>query len=124
MGEESTAPNEVEVRVFSSMPETTRGDRGGVEGQALGLIETTGLIGAIEAADAMVKAAQVVLTGREYVGAGLVTVSVRGDIGAVQAAVDAGARAARRVGELVSAHVIPAPDAEVEKIVPVSKEVP
>ena len=87
-------------------------------GQALGLIETRGLIGAIEAADAMVKAARVVLTGREYVGSAHVTVGVRGDIGAVTAAVDAGALAARRVGELIAVHVIPAPDEETEKAVP------
>ena len=77
-----------------------------------------GLIGAIEAADAMVKAANVVLVGKEYIGAGFVTVMVRGDVGAVKAATDAGAAAARRVGELVSVHVIPRPHAEVEKILP------
>ena len=71
--------------------------------EALGLIETKGLVGAIEAADAMVKTANVVLTGKEFVGAGLVCVMVRGDVGAVKAATDAGAAAARRVGELVSA---------------------
>jgi microcompartment protein CcmL/EutN len=87
-------------------------------GQALGMIETRGLIGAIEAADAMVKAAHVVLTGRDYVGSALVTVGVRGDVGAVTAAVEAGARAARRVGDLVAVHVIPAPDEEIEKTVP------
>jgi ethanolamine utilization protein EutM len=86
--------------------------------EALGMIETKGLIGAIEAADAMVKAANVVLVGKEYVGAGYVTVMVRGDVGAVKAATDAGAAAARRVGELVSVHVIPRPHTEVEKILP------
>jgi len=85
---------------------------------ALGLIETKGLVGAIEAADAMVKAANVVLTGKEYIGAGFVTVMVRGDVGAVKAATDAGAAAARRVGELVSVHVIPRPHTEVEKYLP------
>ena len=85
---------------------------------ALGLIETKGLIGSVEAADAMVKAANVVLIGKEYIGAGYVTVMVRGDVGAVKAATDAGAAAARRVGELVSVHVIPRPHAEVEKIFP------
>ena len=85
---------------------------------ALGMVETKGLIGAIEAADAMVKAANVVLVGKEYIGAGYVTVLVRGDVGAVKAATDAGAAAARRVGELVSVHVIPRPHAEVEKILP------
>ena len=86
--------------------------------EALGLVETKGLIGSVEAADAMVKAANVVLVGKEYIGAGYVTVLVRGDVGAVKAATDAGAAAARRVGELVSVHVIPRPHAEVEKILP------
>jgi ethanolamine utilization protein EutM len=85
---------------------------------ALGMIETKGFIGSVEAADAMVKAANVVLIGKEYIGAGYVTVLVRGDVGAVKAATDAGAAAARRVGELVSVHVIPRPHAEVERILP------
>ncbi len=89
---------------------------------ALGMIETKGLIGSIEAADAMVKAANVYLIGKEYVGGGLVTVMVRGDVGAVKAATDAGAAAAQRVGELVSVHVIPRPHSEVEVILPTSKE--
>ena len=86
--------------------------------EALGMVETKGLIGSIEAADAMVKAANVVLVGKEYIGAGYVTVMVRGDVGAVKAATDAGAAAARRVGELVSVHVIRRPHVEVEKILP------
>lgn len=90
--------------------------------EALGMVETKGLIGSIEAADAMVKAANVVLIGKEYIGAGYVTVMVRGDVGAVKAATDAGAAAARRVGELVSVHVIPRPHAEVEKILPKAKD--
>lgn len=85
---------------------------------ALGMIETKGLVGAIEAADAMVKAANVYIVGKEHVGGGLVTVMVRGDVGAVKAATDAGAAAAQRVGELVSVHVIPRPHAEVEAILP------
>jgi ethanolamine utilization protein EutM len=85
---------------------------------ALGMVETKGFIGSVEAADAMVKAANVLLIGTEYVGAGLVTVLVRGDVGAVKASTDAGAAAARRVGELVSVHVIPRPHAEVERILP------
>lgn len=85
---------------------------------ALGMIETRGLIGAIEAADAMVKTANVTLIGKEYIGAGYVTVLARGDVGAIKAAVDAGAAAARRVGELVSVHVIPRPHADVERILP------
>lgn len=83
--------------------------------EALGLVETKGLTAAIEAADAMVKAATVTITGYEKIGFGLVTVMVRGDVGAVKAATDAGAAAAKRVGELVSVHVIPRPHAEVEK---------
>ena len=86
--------------------------------EALGMIETKGLVGAIEAADAMVKAANVTLIGKEFVGGGLVTVMVRGDVGAVKAATDAGAAAAQRVGELLSVHVIPRPHAEVEDIMP------
>ncbi|MDE0829234.1 MAG: BMC domain-containing protein [Vicinamibacterales bacterium] len=86
--------------------------------EALGMVETKGLVGSIEAADAMVKAANVVLVGKEYIGAGFVTVFVRGDVGAVKASTDAGAAAARRVGELVSVHVIPRPHSEVEKILP------
>ncbi len=85
---------------------------------ALGMVETRGLIGAVEAADAMVKAANVVLIGSEYVGGGYVTVMVRGDVGAVKAATDAGAAAAKRVGELVSVHVIPRPHVDVEMILP------
>ncbi|AFM02444.1 MULTISPECIES: ethanolamine utilization microcompartment protein EutM [Desulfitobacterium] len=90
--------------------------------EALGLIETKGLVGAIEAADAMVKAANVYLIGREFVGGGLVTVMVRGDVGAVKAATDAGAAAAQRVGELISVHVIPRPHSDVEMILPAKKE--
>lgn len=85
---------------------------------ALGMVETRGLIGSIEAADAMVKAANVRLIGSEYVGGGYVTVMVRGDVGAVKAATDAGAAAAKRVGDLVTAHVIPRPHEDVEMILP------
>ena len=87
---------------------------------ALGMVETRGFIGSVEAADAMVKAANVVLIGSEYIGAGYVTVLVRGDVGAVKAATDAGAAAARRVGELISVHVIPRPHGEVERVLPKS----
>ena len=86
--------------------------------EALGMIETKGFVGAVEAADAMVKAANVQLLGKEYIGAGYVTIFVRGDVGAVKAATDAGAAAARRVGELISVHVIPRPHAEVENVLP------
>ncbi len=90
--------------------------------EALGMIETKGLIGAIEAADAMVKTANVTLTGREFVGAAYVVVTVRGDVGAVKAATDAGAAAARRVGELIAVHVIPNPSDDIEKVIPGAKK--
>jgi len=89
-----------------------------MEQKALGMIETRGLVGAIEAADAMVKAANVEMIGKEMIGSGLVTVMVRGDVGAVKAATEAGAAAAKRVGEVVSIHVIPRPHDEVEAILP------
>ena len=86
--------------------------------EALGMVETKGLVGSVEAADAMVKAANVTLVGKELVGGGIVTVFVRGDVGAVKAATDAGAAAAQRVGDLLSVHVIPRPDGSVEGILP------
>ncbi len=89
-----------------------------MNGEALGMIESRGLVGAIEAADAMVKAANVRLIGYEKIGSAYVTVMVRGDVGAVKAAVDAGAAAAKRVGEVVSVHVIPRPHADTEKLLP------
>ena len=89
-----------------------------MEKQALGMVETKGLVGSIEDADAMVKAANVHLIGKVHVGGGLVTVMVRGDVGAVKAAVEAGGAAAKRVGELVSVHVIPRPHEDVEAILP------
>ncbi len=85
---------------------------------ALGMVETKGLVGAIEAADSMVKAANVRLVGYEKIGSGLVTVMVRGDVGAVKAATDAGAASARAIGEVVSVHVIPRPHVDTEKILP------
>ena len=87
-------------------------------GEAIGLIETRGLVGGVEAADAMVKAANVKLVGQERIGGGLVTVIVKGDVGAVKAAVDSGAAAAKRVGELLSVHVIPRPHADLDMILP------
>ena len=87
-------------------------------GEALGMIETKGLVGAIEAADAMTKSANVELIGYEKIGSGLVTVMVRGDVGAVKASVDAGAVAAEKVGEIVSKHVIPRQHTDVERILP------
>jgi ethanolamine utilization protein EutM len=89
---------------------------------ALGLVETRGLIGAIEAADAMVKAAKVTLLGKEISGGALVTVMVRGEVGAVKAATEAGAASARRVGELVSVHVIPRPAGDLERYLPSAPE--
>ncbi|MBQ1332102.1 MAG: BMC domain-containing protein [Lachnospiraceae bacterium] len=86
--------------------------------EALGMVETKGLVGAIEAADAMVKAANVRLIGKERIGSGLVTVMVRGDVGAVKAAVEAGSAAAKRVGEVFSVHVIASPHTDVEGILP------
>ena len=86
--------------------------------EALGMVETRGLTAAIEAADSMVKAAQVTLIGTEKIGSGLVTVMVRGDVGAVKSAVEAGAANASRLGELVATHVIPRPHSDVEKILP------
>ena len=89
-----------------------------MSGEAIGLIETRGLVGGIEAADAMVKAANVKLVGQERIGGGLVTVIVKGDVGAVKAAVDSGAAAAKRVGELISVHVIARPHADLDMILP------
>ena len=91
---------------------------------SLGMIETKGLVGAIEAADAMVKSANVQLVGKEQVGGGLVTVMVRGDVGAVKAATDAGAAAAEKVGELISVHVIARPHVEVDNILPKPRTTP
>ena len=93
-----------------------------VNTNALGMVETRGLVAAIEAADAMVKAANVQLVGKEQVGGGLVTVMVRGDVGAVKAAPAAGASAAEKVGELISVHVIPRPHTEVDVILPKGRE--
>ena len=90
-----------------------------MELQALGLVETRGLVASIEAADAMLKAANVVLVGTEKIGSGLVSVMVRGDVGAVKAAVEAGEQAASRLGEIVAVHVIPRPHGDVERILPV-----
>ncbi len=89
--------------------------------EALGMIETRGLVAAIEAADAMVKAANVVLIGSEKIGSGLVSVMVRGDVGAVKAAVEAGGAAAARLGEVIATHVIPRPHADVDKLLPTLK---
>lgn len=89
--------------------------------EALGMVETRGLVASIEAADAMLKAANVTLVGTEKIGSGLVSVMVRGDVGAVKAAVEAGSASASRLGELIATHVIPRPHSDVEKILPVLK---
>ena len=89
--------------------------------EALGMVETRGLVAAIEAADAMLKAANVTLVGTEKIGSGLVSVMVRGDVGAVKAAVEAGGTSAQRLGEIIATHVIPRPHSDVEKILPVLK---
>src|SRR5437899_4539198 len=102
-------------------PSAIRHDKEIAMGEALGMIETKGLVAMIEAADAMVKAAKVTLVGWEKIGAGYVTAMVRGDVAAVKAATDAGAAAARRVGELVSVHVIPRPHANLEDALPIGK---
>jgi ethanolamine utilization protein EutM len=115
----------VPARVAPHRPQTTQDRKQPAAtthmSDALGLVETKGLIGSVEAADAMVKTANVTLAGKEYIGAGYVTVMVRGDVGAVKAATDAGAAAARRVGELVSVHVIPRPHANLEDALPIGK---
>lgn len=107
-------------KTTSSSQEQNRGGTN-MNREALGMIETKGLVAAIEAADAMVKAANVTLVGKEIVGGGIVTVMVRGDVGAVKAATEAGSEAAQRVGELLSVHVIPRPNGEVETLLTKSK---
>ena len=112
----SEEKNENKVNKQNNMKEEIK-----MEQQALGMVETRGLVAAIEAADAMVKAANVTLIGTEKIGSGLVTVMVRGDVGAVKAATEVGAAAAQRLGELVAVHVIPRPHGDVEKILPTVK---
>ncbi len=102
-----------------STPKTIKKES--IQMEALGMVETRGLVAAIEAADAMVKAANVVLVGSEKIGSGLVSIMVRGDVGAVKAAVEAGGAAASRLGEVVATHVIPRPHGDVEKLLPVLK---
>ena len=111
------ATTKVEVK-NEAKPEKTVKEEKRMSQEALGMIETRGLVAAIEAADAMVKAAEVTLIGTEKIGSGLVSVMVRGDVGAVKAAVEAGSSNASRLGELVAVHVIPRPHADVEKILP------
>ena len=108
----NTQPEEIKVEVKEEIKMTL---------EALGMIETRGLVAAIEAADAMVKAANVTLIGTEKIGSGLVSVMVRGDVGAVKAATEAGGAAASKLGEVIAVHVIPRPHSDVEKILPVIK---
>ena len=119
---EAAMQDKVEQEVKKSAPKKTAAkpikEATKMELQALGMIETRGLVAAIEAADAMLKAANVVLVGTEKIGSGLVSVMVRGDVGAVKAAVEAGQATASRLGEIVAVHVIPRPHGDVEKILP------
>jgi len=113
---EKTAETAKEIKETKTFKEEIK-----MELQALGLVETRGLVASIEAADAMLKAANVVLVGTEKIGSGLVSVMVRGDVGAVKAAVEAGEAAASRLGEIVAVHVIPRPHGDVERILPTGK---
>ena len=114
------ATTQVEVK-NEAKPEKTVKEEKRMSQEALGMIETRGLVAAIEAADAMVKAANVVLIGTEKIGSGLVSVMVRGDVGAVKSAVEAGGAAASSLGEIIATHVIPRPHGDVEKILPTLK---
>lgn len=120
---ETTAPVVENTENKKEIKEEVKNNKEGIKMavEALGMVETRGLVAAIEAADAMVKAANVTLIGTERIGSGLVTVMVRGDVGAVQAATEAGSAAGSRLGELVSVHVIPRPHGDVEKILPAIK---
>jgi ethanolamine utilization protein EutM len=119
--EESVSKESIDNQVAIEKIEDNIREERKMEQQALGLVETRGLVAAIEAADAMVKAANVTLIGTEKIGSGLVTIMVRGDVGAVKAATETGAAAAQRLGELVAIHVIPRPHTDVEKILPMIK---
>ena len=120
--EVKAAPAEQEVKTVVKSTNTTNNiihkEEKRMTQEALGMVETRGLVAAVEAADAMCKAANVALVGTEKIGSGLVTVMVRGDVGAVKAAVESGSAAASRLGELVATHVIPRPHEDVEKILP------
>ena len=112
------APAEQTVKAAESVKKTEIKEKIVMVQQALGMVETRGLVAAIEAADAMLKAANVELVGTEKIGSGLVSVMVRGDVGAVKAAVESGTAAAQRLGEIIATHVIPRPHTDVEKILP------
>ena len=116
--EKTTAPKAAPVAVKEQPVEKIYKEDKKMAQEALGMIETRGLVAAIEAADAMVKSAEVTLVGTEKIGSGLVSVMVRGDVGAVKAATEAGSSAASKLGELIAVHVIPRPHADVEKIIP------
>ena len=116
-GDVKEAKNETKKEVKNEIKEEIKM----TQKEALGMIETRGLVAAIEAADAMLKAANVELVGTEKIGSGLVSVMVRGDVGAVKAAVEAGSASATRLGEIIATHVIPRPHSDVEKIIPVIK---
>ena len=113
------APAKTPAAPKAATPTTVKKEN--VKMEALGMVETRGLVAAIEAADAMVKAANVTLIGTEKIGSGLVSVMVRGDVGAVKAAVEAGGAAAARLGEVIATHVIPRPHSDVEKLLPTLK---
>ena len=115
---QAKAPSKTVQRVKKQQPQQTIKEDFVMVQQALGMVETRGLVAAVEAADAMLKAANVTLVGTEKIGSGLVSVMVRGDVGAVKAAVESGAASASRLGELVATHVIPRPHGDVEKILP------
>ena len=114
---ETTKNNEVKAETAKTVEKPLKEEKK-MALEALGMIETRGLVAAIEAADAMLKAANVTLVGTEKIGSGLVSVMVRGDVGAVKAAVEAGGQSAQRLGEIVATHVIPRPHSDVEKILP------
>ena len=118
---QAKAPSKTVQRVKKQQPQQTIKEDFVMVQQALGMVETRGLVAAIEAADAMLKSANVVLVGTEKIGSGLVSVMVRGDVGAVKSAVEAGAANASRLGELVATHVIPRPHGDVEKVLPAIK---
>ena len=113
--------NEVEAKTAATVESKVIKEEKKMALEALGMIETRGLVAAIEAADAMLKAANVTLVGTEKIGSGLVSVMVRGDVGAVKAAVEAGGQSAQKLGEIIATHVIPRPHSDVEKILPVIK---
>jgi Carbon dioxide concentrating mechanism/carboxysome shell protein len=120
-GKTAKAPGKTVQRVNNNTNPKKEEEKKMAVQEALGMVETRGLVAAVEAADAMLKAANVTLVGTEKIGSGLVSVMVRGDVGAVNAAVDSGSAAASRLGELVATHVIPRPHTDVEKILPAMK---